>query len=90
MGKDWTPDGDFDADWERDNELLMRGFRPKCDEAKCFISVPINGSINDSVINGVHAYYDEVMLPRIQQRKLLDNNEFLRSNPNAYNELRKK
>lgn len=90
MGKDWTPDGDFDADWERDNELLMRGFRPKCDEAKCFIGVPINGSIDQSVINGVHAYYDEVMLPRIQQRKLLDNNEFLRSNPNAYNELRKK
>ena len=85
MGEDWTS-----ADWERDNELLMRGYRSKCDEAKCFIGVPINGSIDQSVIDGVHAYYDEVMLPRIQKRGLLKNETILRSNPNAYSELAKK
>ena len=84
MGEDWTS-----ADWERDNELLMRGYRSKCDEAKCFIGVPINGSIDQSVIDGVHAYYDEVMLPRIKQRKLLDY-EILTYNPNGYSELAKK
>ena len=90
MGKDWTPDDDFNADWIRDNELLMHGFRSKCDEAKCFIGVPITGSIDQSVIDGVHAYYDEVMLPRIQKRGLLENEAILRSNPNAYSELAKK
>ena len=90
MGKDWTPDDDFNADWSRDYELMMRDYRSKCDEAKCFIGVPINGSINKSVIAGVHAYYDEVMLPRIQKRGLLENEAILRSNPNAYSELAKK
>lgn len=90
LGKDWTPAKDFNADWERDNELLMRGYRSKCDEAKCFIGVPINGSIDQSVIDGVHAYYSEVMLPRIHQRGLLDNEAILRYNPNAYSELAKK
>lgn len=90
LGKDWTSEKDFNADWERDNELLMRGYRSKCDEAKCFIGVPINGSIDQSVIDGVHAYYDEVMLPRIQKRGLLKNETILQSNPNAYSELTKK
>ena len=90
LGADWTKDKDFSADWERDNELLMRGYRSKCDEAKCFIGVPINGSVNDDVIEGVHAYYDEVMLPRMEKRGLLDNKAILRYNPGAYNELAKK
>ena len=89
-GADWTKDKDFSADWERDNELLMRGYRSKCDEAKCFIGVPINGSVNNDVIEGTHAYYDEVMLPRIQKRGLLENEAILRYNPNAYSELTKK
>lgn len=90
LGKDWTPDGDFNADWERDNELLMRGFRPKCDEAKCLIGVPVNGSIDQGVIDGVHAYYDEVILPRIEKRGLLDDEMLLQPNTNTYNELREK
>ena len=92
-GADWTKDKDFSADWERDNELLMRGYRSKCDEAKCFIGVPINGSVNDDVIDvidGTYAYYDEVMLPRIRKRGLLENEAILRYNPNAYSELTKK
>ena len=90
LGKDWTPAKDFSADWVRDNELLMRGYRSKCDEAKCFIGVPINGSIDPSVIKGTLAYYTEVMLPRIKDRELLDSNKILLYNPGAYNELAKK
>jgi hypothetical protein len=90
LGADWTKDKDFSADWERDNELLMRGYRSKCDEAKCFIGVPINGSVNDDVIEGVHAYYDEVMLPRMEKRDLLKKQAILLYNPGAYNELAKK
>ena len=90
LGKDWTPEKDFSADWVRDNELLMRGYRSKCDEAKCFIGVPINGSIDSSVIEGTLAYYTEVMLPRIKDRELLDSNKILLYNPGAYNELAKK
>lgn len=89
LDKDWVPDEDFNADWERDNELLMHGYRIKCDEAKCLISVPSNGSIDQSVIDGVHAYYDEVMLPRIQKRGLLKNEAILLYNPNAYSELQR-
>ena len=68
----------------------MRGYRSKCDEAKCFIGVPINGSIDQSVIDGVHAYYDEVMLPRMEKRDLLKKQAILLYNPGAYNELAKK
>ena len=89
-GADWTKDKDFSADWERDNELLMRGYRSKCDEAKCFIGVPINGSVNNDVIEGTHAYYDEVMLPRMEKRDLLKKKAILLYNPGAYNELTKK
>lgn len=89
-GADWTKDKDFSADWERDNELLMRGYRSKCDEAKCFIGVPINDSVNNDVIEGTHAYYDEVMLPRMEKRDLLKKQAILLYNPGAYNELAKK
>lgn len=90
MGADWTKDNDFSEDWDRDSELLIRGYRSKCDEAKCFIGVPVNGSIDQSVIDGVHAYYDEVMLPKIQQQHLLDDDAIIRCNVNAYNELTEK
>ena len=65
---------ELDDDWERDNELLRRGYLCKTYEAKCLIGVPINGSIDQSVIDGVHAYYDEVVLPRIEKLKLFEKN----------------
>lgn len=61
----------MESDWDRDNELLRRGFLCKTLEAKCLIGVPVNGSIDQSVIDGVHAYYDEVILPQIRRKNLL-------------------
>jgi len=62
---------ELDDNWIRDNELLARGFLCKSMEAKCLIGYPTNQSVDQSVIEGVHAYYDQVILPRIMQRKLL-------------------
>lgn len=62
---------DLNDNWIRDNELLARGFLCKSLEAKCLIGYPINHSVDQSVIDGVHAYYDQVILPRITQRNLL-------------------
>lgn len=62
---------ELDDNWIRDNELLARGFLCKSLEPKCIIGYPINQSVDQSVIDGVHAYYDEVILPRIEKRGLL-------------------
>ena len=62
---------ELDDNWVRDNELLARGYLCKCLEPKCLIGYPINKSVDESVIEGVHAYYDQVILPRIKQRNLL-------------------
>ena len=62
---------DLDNDWLRDNELLARGFLCKSLEAKCLIGFPIEQSVDNSVIDGVHAYYDHVILPTIKDRDLL-------------------
>lgn len=59
-------------DWERDNELIRRGYLCKTFEPKCLIGVPVNGSIDQSVIEGIHAYYDEVVLPKILEKNFLD------------------
>lgn len=57
--------------WIRDNELLARGYQCKSLEPKCMVGVPINNSVDESVIAGVHAYYDNVILPLIKSRKLI-------------------
>lgn len=62
---------DLDDNWIRDNELLARGYLCKSYEPKCLIGFPVNDSIDDSVIDGVHAYYDQVILPHIKSRDLL-------------------
>lgn len=80
---------DLGDDWIRDNELLMRGYRSKCDEAKCLIGVPVKGSIDESVIDGVHEYYDKVILPRIQSRDLLNRESTIRYNVGQHYELTK-
>ena len=59
-------------DWLRDNELLRRGFISKSKEPKCLLGVPIRGSVDQSVIDGVHLYYDNVILPKIQELDLLN------------------
>lgn len=76
-------------DWERDNELIQRGFVSKSLEPKCLIGCPVCGSIDDEVIEGVHAYYDEIILKQIEERGLLTQEASKRIlNPN-YNELKK-
>ena len=79
----------LENDWHRDNELMRREFISKCDEAKCLIGVPVDGSIDQSVIDGVHAYYDNVILPTIENRELLHNEANIRYNIGKRNELAK-
>lgn len=62
---------ELNSNWERDNELLLRNYICKTYEPKCMIGVPICGSINDRVIEGVHAYYDQEILPKIEKMNLL-------------------
>lgn len=79
---------DLDSDWERDNELIRLGFLCKCFEAKCLIGVPVNGSIDDSVILGVHNYFDEEILPKILKLQMFDESFYLQYlKNNNYNEL---
>lgn len=63
---------ELNDDWERDNELLRRGYQCKTLEPKCLIGVPIQDSVDQSVIDGVHAYYDKEILPRIDKMNLLE------------------
>lgn len=62
---------ELDSNWERDNELLLRGYLCKSFEPKCMIGFPVCGSIDETVIEGVHAYYDNEMLPLIRKLNLL-------------------
>lgn len=71
-------------DWRRDNELMRRKFISKCYEAKCLIGVPVNGSIDETVIEGVHNYYDNEIIKTIEELQLLKNFAFL---DNEYDEL---
>lgn len=78
---------DLSDNWERDNELLSRGYLCKSLEGKCLIGFPVNNSIDENVIKGVHAYYDKVILPRIEERELLTINCAQRYIGNGYDEL---
>ena len=62
---------ELNDDWSRDNELLSRGYLPKVIEPKCLIRFPVNNCVDESVINGVHAYYDKVMFPRIKENNFI-------------------
>lgn len=78
---------DLADDWVRDNELIARGYLCKSLEPKCLIGFPVDGSVDQSVIDGVHSYYDKVILPRIQQRGLLTKEKALIYIGNGYDEL---
>lgn len=62
----------LDGNWIRDNELLIRNYNCKSLEPKCLIGYPIENSVDDTVIEGVHRYFDNIILPAIEQRGLLD------------------
>ena len=78
---------DLDNDWERDNELLRKSYLCKTYEPKCLIGVPVNDSIDQSVIDGVHAYYDNVILPQIEKLHFLDENAYRNWLGTGYDEL---
>lgn len=78
---------ELDSNWERDNELLRRKFISKSYEPKCLIGFPIENSVDDSVIRGVHAYYDKVILPIIKSKGMLDDDSYLQYLKNEYDEL---
>ena len=71
-----VPVYELDSDWDRDNELLKYNFLCKTLEAKCIIGVPVHGSVDESVIEGVHLYYDEVILKHILDYNLLNLENF--------------
>ena len=79
---------DLNNNWIRDNELLARGFLCKSYEPKCLIGFPVNDSIDDSVIDGVHAYYDKIILPLIKNRNLLTLEKAHMYIGNDFNELK--
>lgn len=67
----------LEDNWDRHNELIRRGFVNRSCELKCCVGVPINSSVDQSVIDGTHAYYDEVILPRIQKMGLLNSSQLV-------------
>lgn len=79
---------DLNNNWIRDNELLARGFLCKSFEPKCLIGFPINDIVDDSVIAGVHAYYDKIILPLIKNRNLLTLEKAHMYIGNDFNELK--
>lgn len=78
---------ELNDNWVRDNELLARGFLCKSYEPKCLIGFPVNQSVDQSVIDGVHAYYDQIILPRIKKRDLLSCAKAKVYIGNGYNEF---
>lgn len=78
---------ELNDNWQRDNELGRRGYLSKVLEAKCIIGFPLNDSINESVIKGVHAYYDKVILPTIRDRGLLLKETYTNILENPYDNI---
>ena len=80
---------DLNSDWERDNELMARGFLSKTYEPKCIIGVPIQGSVDEQVIESVTDYYTNIIEPIIVDKKLLSDDRPITYNDYEYNELYK-
>lgn len=78
---------ELDDNWTRDNELMARGYQCKSLEPKCLIGFPINQSVDKSVIEGVHAYFDKVILQQIKNRELLSEEKAKVYIENRYDEL---
>ncbi len=50
----------LESDWQRKNELLIRGFVPKVLEPQCLLGVPLdNCKLTEEIINGVASFYDK-------------------------------
>ena len=66
---------DIEDDAERNEELARRFFNHRTYEPKCMIGWPVKGSVDQSVIDGVHAYFDDVILPIIKQKNFFSEAE---------------
>lgn len=84
--KQVLPVYDLSDDLVRDHELLHRGFFCKTYEPKCLIGVPVQGSVDETVIQSVQNYYDDHILPIIQKRELL----YFRNDPQYASKNRNK
>lgn len=60
-----TPALNISCNWIRKNELLMRGFFPKMMEQQCLIGVPLDGPLQQCVIEGIIQFYEKDIYPRI-------------------------
>lgn len=74
-----TPVLDMPSNWDRKNELLIRGFFPKMMEQQCLIGVPIDGPLQQCVIEGIVRFYEKDIYPRIMDLvdmvyNIMDNN----------------
>lgn len=53
----------LESDWQRKNELLMRGFVPKVLEPQCLLGVPLkSGNLSKEVIEAVVSFYDKEII----------------------------
>jgi hypothetical protein len=80
---------ELNDNWERDNELMARGFLSKTYEPKCIIGVPVQGSVDEQVIKSVTDYYTDIIEHIIFEKKLLSNDRPITYNDSDYNELYK-
>lgn len=78
---------DLESDWDRDNELMRYGYICKTMEPKCLVGVPVDNSIDESVIKGVHQYYDQEILPKIIKRGYLTDECYVNALSNNNNIL---
>ena len=60
-----TPVLGVPCNWDRKNELLVRGFFPKMMEQQCLIGVPIDGPLPQCVVEGVAQFYTKEIRPII-------------------------
>lgn len=50
----------LESDWQRKNELLIRGFVPKMLEPQCLLGVPLEkGKLTEEIVKGVVSFYDK-------------------------------
>jgi len=56
---------DLESDWERKNQLLMRGFVPKTIEPQCLIGAPLpEGGVSRATQEAVERCFDDFIAPR--------------------------
>lgn len=56
---------ELSSDWERKNELLIRGFIPKTLEPQCLLGVPLpECGVDDEILQAATKFYDDLIYDR--------------------------